>query len=282
MGNEWALVFFTTFVALGAGTFVAIGASEWRAGNTADTAIRLQGGILAIVALAVGGFASVLHLGHVDRIFGALEHPTSGIFTEAVMMGLTGLCVVAYLIAIRKNASGQVRKGIVIVGAVLALLLAFAVGNSYVIPARPAWDSLTLPLVYLGSAVVLGCFGYHVLDARKAGASTTGIMAKVIPGALGLQAVLIVAYLTHLATAPYPNATRSVSRVLMGDLALLFWGGIVLVGLVAPAMLVALKKKTEKIPPFVIAVIGLACVFVGALAFRLMMFSLGTSVWHFF
>jgi anaerobic dimethyl sulfoxide reductase subunit C (anchor subunit) len=52
---------------------------------------------------------------------------------------------------------------------------------------------------------------------------------------LGIEAVLFVTYLIHLAVAPYPDVTRSAARVLAGDLAPLFWGGLVLLGLLVPS-----------------------------------------------
>ncbi|MDR3437921.1 DmsC/YnfH family molybdoenzyme membrane anchor subunit [Telmatospirillum sp.] len=278
MGNEWALVFFTAFVGLGSGTFVAVGVSEWW---EEDAQVRLRGGILALIALAAGGFSSVLHLGHPERIFGALGHPTSGIFMEALMIGLTGLCAVAYLIALRRGASGQVRKRIAVIGAVPAILLAFAVGDTYVMASRPAWDTLLLPMVYLISAALLGCLSLGVLMARQQKAEAVVALKWTTLGVLALQGVVVIAYLVAVAVAPYPNATRSVIRVLTGNLAPLFWGGVVLVGLLVPSSLTIAKRAAAPLP-VAAATFALVCAFVGAASFRLLMFNLGTSVWHFF
>jgi anaerobic dimethyl sulfoxide reductase subunit C (anchor subunit) len=168
-----------------------------------------------------------------------------------------------------------------LIGAVPAILLAFAVGDTYVMSSRPAWDTLTLPLVYLASAFALGCFSFSVLLGRNESARTTLIMKRTTLVALGIEVVLIVAYLVALAVAPYPDMTRSATRVLAGNLAPLFWVGIVLIGLLVPGALVALQKA-EKLSTPVGAVFGLLCVFVGAVTFRLLMFNLGSSIWQFF
>jgi anaerobic dimethyl sulfoxide reductase subunit C (anchor subunit) len=76
MGNEWSLVFFTALAALGTGTFVGVGVSEWT-GKIEQ--IRRPGSIIALIALVASGLSSVTHLGHPERIFGALGHPTSEI-----------------------------------------------------------------------------------------------------------------------------------------------------------------------------------------------------------
>jgi len=122
MNIEWALVFFTLFVGLSVGTFAGVVLTEWW--GKAEQ-VRLPGAITALVALVIGGISSVLHLGHPERIFGALGHPTSGIFTEALLIGLFGLDIVAYMIAMRRNASGQARKTIATIGLVPAILLSF-------------------------------------------------------------------------------------------------------------------------------------------------------------
>ncbi len=278
MGNEWTLAFFTALAALGTGTFIGVGASEWW--GKAEY-VRAPGAVMALVALACSGIPAILHLGHPERIFGALGHPTSGIFMEALLSGLTGLCLIAYLIALKKDASSQTRKKITLIGAVPAILLAFAVGDTYVMSSRPAWDTLILPLVYLASAGVMGCFSLNLLLGRNESTRTTLTMKRTTLVALGIQAVLIVAYLVVLAVAPHPDVTRSATRVLAGNLALLFWVGIVLIGLLVPGALVVLQKA-EKLSTSAGAMFGLMCVFVGAIAFRLMMFNLGTNIWQFF
>jgi DMSO reductase anchor subunit len=278
MGNEWSLVFFTALAALGTGTFVGVGVSEW-SGRVEQ--VRWPGSIVSLVALMASGLSSVTHLGHPERIFGALGHPTSGIFMEALMIGLTGVCVVAYLIAMQKDASKTTRKKITLIGAVPAVLLAFAVGDTYVMSSRPAWDTLVLPLAYLGSAGAMGCFCLALLLARRPGTQPSTGLKRTTLVVLGLQVVLLAAYLVALAIAPHPEASRSASRVLAGNLAPLFWVGIVLLGWLIPVALVTARqaKATLSVGS---ALFGLVCVFVGAVAFRIMMFNLGTSIWQFF
>jgi DMSO reductase anchor subunit len=283
MSIEWALVGFTLFVGLSVGTFAGVVWTEWT-GKAAQ--VRLPGAIAALVTLAIGGVSSVLHLGHPERIFGALGHPTSGIFLESLMLGLFGLAIIAYLVSTQRGASDQARKRIANVAMVPAILLAFAVGDTYVLASRPAWDTLLLPVLYVVSAAVMGCFSLSVLIARSK--STDTIAAETLNRAtlvaLGIQAVLLIAYLVHLAVAPYADASRSATRVLFGDLAPLFWVGLVLIGLLAPVVLITrlAKQKAASYSPLTVAQLGLLCVLVAGVAFRAMMFSLGSSVRHFF
>ena len=103
MEIQWPLVFFTLFVGLGCGIFAGSAIlTEWY-GKVRQ--IRTHSSIIAIVALAIGGLSSTLHLGHPERIFGALAHPTSGIFMESALIFLLGLTILVYLLALRRNAA---------------------------------------------------------------------------------------------------------------------------------------------------------------------------------
>lgn len=285
MSIEWALVGFTTFVALGVGLFAGVVATEWW---HREEQIRLPGAIAALVALALGGFSSVLHLGHPERIFGALGHPTSGIFMESLMIGLFGLDILAYIVAIRRKSSDQRRKTIATIGLIPSILLAFAVGDTYVLASRPAWDTLILPVLYVVSAAVMGCFGFNVLLVRFKNADSTNetvaTVSRAALYALGIQAVLLIAYLVHLAIAPFADPSRSATRVLAGNLAPLFWIGLVLIGLLAPtALLMRLRKKiAQSLSLRATAQLSLLCVLVAGVAFRVLMFSLGSGIRHFF
>ncbi|SHN63731.1 dimethyl sulfoxide reductase anchor subunit family protein [Desulfitobacterium chlororespirans] len=299
MSIEWSLVFFTVFVGLGCGIFVcSVILTEW--GGMAKQ-VRTKSSLAALAALAIGGFSSVLHLGHPERIFGALGHPTSGIFMESTMLGLVALDIIVYLVAMRRNASDRTLRIISTVGIIPAVILAFAVGYTYVLSARPAWNTLILPLIYLASAGLMGCYSLSLLiaftnnissapgttsaeiAAAKGAPSAAGTIKWATLIAVAFQAVLLILYLIHLAVAPYPDITRSATRVLTGDLAVLFWGGLVLLGLLVPAALVSPfnKKKAKQIPPVASLAFGLVCVLVSSALFRGLMFSLGSSIKQF-
>jgi anaerobic dimethyl sulfoxide reductase subunit C (anchor subunit) len=282
MDIQWPLVFFTLLTGLGAGTFAVVAAGEWR-GKSERT--RMPGAITALVALFAGGVASTFHLGHLERIFNALGHFGSGIMLEMLLVGLTGLAALVYIVMLRTGYSAQIRKIVAAIGLVFAVITSFAVGYSYVLPARPAWNTLLLPLVYLASAVVLGCFTMYVWTVlRKEDAPTLMTMNRATLIALAVQAFLILAYVVYLAAAPFQNPTRSVTRILIGDLAPVFWIGLVLIGILVPFFLTIqfLTTKKPSFSPMQAAVAGLICVIVGGLAFRAPMYLLGSSIEQFF
>ncbi|MDR0310948.1 MAG: polysulfide reductase NrfD [Acidobacteriota bacterium] len=277
MSIEWSLVFFTLFSGLAAGVFTGIAVSEWTGGGAKQ--VRFPGAVLTLAALVIGGGSSVLHLGHPERIFGALKQPGSSIFFEALLIGLFGLIVIFYLLALRRGASALVTRLLATLGAIPAVLLACTVGSTYMMPSRPAWDTLILPVLYLASAGVMGCFGIAALLSGRDESPAVPALSKITLMFLGIQAVLTAAYLVYLSVAPYPDVSRSAARVLIGDLAPIFWGGLVILGLLVPGFILL---RVEKPGLLTKARYGLMCVLVAGIVFRAMMFSLGSAIHEFF
>jgi anaerobic dimethyl sulfoxide reductase subunit C (anchor subunit) len=104
-------------------------------------------------------------------------------------------------------------------------------------------------------------------------------MATLI--ALVIQATLIIGYyVIFLALAPFPHPSRSPNRLLAGDLSVIFWGGVVLMGSVIPLGLTVWFQiaKEKGIPSLRAAGVGLVCALLGSIAIRALFFYLGSSV----
>jgi anaerobic dimethyl sulfoxide reductase subunit C (anchor subunit) len=281
MDIQWPLVFFTLLTGLGAGTFIVVAATEWW-GKMERT--RMPGALTALAAMFLGGVASVLHLGHPERIFFALGHWGSGIMFEMLTLGLTGLVTLVYILMLRSGYNAQVRKAVALIGLVVAVILAFGVGYSYVLAARPAWDTLVLPLVYLASAFVLGCLTMYVWAVvQKEDDAAMRVMSRATLIVFAVQAFFLLVYVIAVAAAPYPDSSRSITRFLVGDLAPMFWIGLVLIGLLVPFYLTIrfLTSQKPSFSPRLVAVGGLVCAIVGGLSFRILMYLLGSGVDHF-
>lgn len=283
MEIQWPLVFFTLLTGLGVGGFAVVAVLEWL--GKAERA-RLSGAIMALVAVAAGGVASVFHLGHPERIFNALGHLDSGITQEMALLGGTGVAIVLYLVVTRLGYSAQVKKIVATIGAVLGVVLAFAMGASYVLPARPAWNTWLLPLLYVGSAAVLGLFSMYLwtVVSKEDKALALGLNKATAIG-VAVQMALVAAYVIYLAVAPFQNPLRSAGRVLSGDLALAFWLGVVILGLLVPLGLTVWflsAKRKEAMPSVAVPVVGLVCALLGGGVTRALMYILGSSIEQFF
>jgi len=281
MEIQWPLVFYTLLTGLGVGAFAFVAITEWL-GKAERT--RMPGAITALVAMVLGGVASVFHLGHVERIFNVLNNLRSGISQELILMALTALAVLVYIILIRMGYSAQARKIVAIIGLVLGVILAIVMWSNYLLAARPAWNTWLVPLLYVASAAVLGLFTIYIwATVSKEEEATVMGVNKATLIALAVQAVVMVAYVVFLAVAPYPHALRSPARLLGGDMALAFWGGVVVIGLLIPLGLTAwfMTAKKKVVPSLTVAVVGLICVLVGGVAFRALFYLLGSSIEQF-
>jgi DMSO reductase anchor subunit len=263
---QWALVLFTAISGLGAWLFVCVGIDEFL-GRTKDSSIPSS--IVALLAIVVGAALSITHLSHPTRVLNALSHPTSGIFTEALLAGLLAVVIVIFIVAIRRDASARVRKVLAVTGIVLGVVFSFACGHSYIMASRAAWDTLTLPCVYLGTAAATGTATYLLIcSLRKEARPAIAIAAveTVVGGALALVTALV-----------YGLTVGAVT----GSSAPLFWAGVILCGGIVPLIggLTALRKDDAAGSAAILACTG---AIIGSVAFRALMWLLGTAHLNFF
>ena len=176
---------------------------------------------------------------------------------------------------------------------IVGLVLPFVAGSSYLIAARPAWDSIALPLMLLGAGLAVGMtlMAGLVLLRGKA-AEEGGFALKLALAGVVIMAVTTVAYVVWIAIAPYQAPTRSIDRLISGDLAVMFWAGVVVIGIVVPVALAVLAcvqatkgaGGTGSVAPKQLAMYlfgACACTAIGAVVIRIIMYAVGTSVEQF-
>lgn len=282
MAVEWELLLFSLLIGLGMGSFIFVAVTEWL-GKLES--IRLPGAITSLVLLGVGGVISALHLGHPERAFYILGNIKSGIAQEFILTTIAGGLIVLYIaLLLWKGASDNARKYVATFGLVAAVLLIFSSGNIHVLAARPAWTTFIIPLLYVAMAAPLGLFVMYLWTIRKK--EDTLLIQNVNKAtfySLIAVAVVLISYIIFLAVAANPDPSRSPMRLLAGDLSLLFWGAIILVGLIIPMVLTFLKMKGKSFGnALTVPVTGLVGVLIGSISIRVMIYLLGSSVHHFF
>lgn len=166
MEIQWSLVLFTVVAGAGAWQFAA--AMIEALAKKDELPCRAES-IVAFVLLVVGGCLSVTHLKHVDRILEALNHPTSGIFVEAAMIGVTcALIAVYFILLVRKSSKGAL-VGVGLAAAIVGVVFTFACGASYMMDARSVWCTPALPIAYGLTAAGAGC-AVNLLVRRRSSA----------------------------------------------------------------------------------------------------------------
>lgn len=289
MELQWPLVVFTTFICLSAGTFGFISVASMK---KEYARIQLPGLITAFAALVIGGLASVLHLQTPARYFGQFGNITSGINQELIALGLVAIAMVVYFVRLRRK--GDAGRAVKVVSALLSVVLVLVMSHSYMMASMPAWNTILLPLYYLLDAASLGALVMALLmavctedDTACSKAIVVAIAAVVL---LALAVVAFAVFFCSLAGAGYTQAMHvdlltvppvdpaSIGeRMLSGDLAMLFWGGVVAVGLVLPLAALVVSRKAPRASVGATAT-AVVLVFLGGLAFRALLYCAGASL----
>lgn len=261
MEIQWPLVIFSLLAGCGGVTLAFAGLSAVLGiGEKA----RVPAAICSLVLLVVGGCASVLHLGQPANIMAAATNifSFSGISVELIMLGASVIVALIFLLLARGDNAGGV-KAVGVIGIVVGLVMAFVVGNGYVMVAQPHWNTPMLPLAYLGSGLAMGAtlFASLMVATKAAVADVKKIMPYVV-AATALQAIAFIAYAAVISFAVD---------------ALLFWGGALLVGSVGALVCAVLMPKTPTL-----AYAAFVCALIGGICLRALMWLVGTGYLAFF
>ena len=310
MELQWPLILFTTFVAWSAGLFGAQGAAAL-AGEGRRAQMPALIGSAAL--LAVGGVAVFFHLEHFERIFNGFGNPTSGITQELVCVVVVGALMVVAFVVLRRAAGGDeapaLPKWFAALMIAAAALLVLVTGHSYMMAARPAWDSLLGPLTLLGAACAAGPLTFAAIGAIAGGAD--GAVAGGAPGAaparaagraVGIAAIvgsaanaaLSVAYLafmaastaSHTAVGYYFDPTHPTAGMVDVSALSPFAAGslpvavVAVVAALAPVACAIAGRKTGNWKVWGAA--GALCAVAGAVALRMAFYSAGASVYLFY
>ncbi len=311
MELQWPLILFTTLLAWSAGLFATQCAYALRG---AAPKAQMSAWITSAVLLVVGGVAVFMHLEHWERIFNGFGHLTSGITQELIAIVVLAVVAVVFAVYLRRG-TGKVPAWVCVAGIVVSAVLLVVMAHSYMMAARPAWDSVFQILSIVGAACVMGPGTMAAIDGFTAGkVGATGAAAVVdaraevgnataVPTAkLNAVAVLAGSVANAVTTLLYIAVMSAASSafVSMGhyfdpthptqavtDVALLtpFGGGLPMTLLAIIAALLAVvcalvgkKQGSWKVWGLAAAVCG--CV--GAIALRVLFYQMGGSVFLYF
>lgn len=268
MEIQWALVLFTVISGAGAWLFAFSMLGNLLKKDELPSKLET---IVSFVLLVVGGCASVFHLSHVDRILEALNHPTSGIFIEAALIGVCCVILAIYFIMLLRGTSKSAMTVVGVIGMIMCVIFSYECGASYMMDARPAWNTIATPLAYFGTACAAGA-GLNMLlkGAQKRPAEAVSIagMFGIVGGALGL--VLAGAFFLVAGT----SLTESTNGAIM-------WAAVTIVtAIVLIACGAMLRAKPESV--LALGAVALVVGVVAAMAMRVAMWLIGTPFMDFF
>lgn len=295
MELQWELMVFTLFICLGAGVFAIQGLLSFlRKGSK----IQVAALIISLIAIAIGGFGSFLHLHHWERLFNGFGHLSSGITQELIAIVVFIVALVVYLIMLRRSET-ELPKWCGIMAMIISVVLVFVMAHSYNMSARPIWDTPMLWLYYLSNAAFFGGLMVAILAGIQNDDSVSTLMKYSFIGAC-VQLIITILYSILLSTSSsqftnvgyyfdpvHPNTAiadpqSTFTGIFAGDHALLFWFGVIVIGLIVPLILcfIARKKSGKQVAAY--AALSLVCALIGGVCFRAILYILGFSVFMFY
>lgn len=282
MAIQWPLLIFSVLLGVSSGAmiFAGIGEVKGRFKN-----VRFILGVVAFAAVAVGGCASAFHLGHPERALHILGNMGSAFSRELFAVGAMAVVSLVYAVLAKKSFEGAA-KVFGIIGAVVGVVLPLVAGATYVMAARPVWDTFLLPVMFLGTGVGMGFLLACALVFMKGDEDDKRFALTLALAGVVVMAVAMVLYVAWIAMAPHADESRSIMRLVAGDLALAFWLGVVVVGIVAPIAVVVLVRKKLAANGAADSAAGMlwaafACAIAGNVALRVIMYLVATSVEQF-
>ena len=241
--------------------------------------MRVAGRIIAPVFVGIGLLMLMLDaeagLMNPLRFFWLISNPgsvmTLGVYFICVYMPVT--LVVALLEILKK----RVPKWLTWIGIVFAFAVAAYTGFLLgVVKAYPLWNNAILPILFVVSALSAGLAATSlvglIVDRERFEQMWLIKKSHVILSAI--EMVVLFTMLVIVAAGSFEGAA-SVQSLVAGQYAPAFWGGIVLLGLVAPFLIegypVFIAKRVEtSTTSLVVSVIGEAGVLVGGFMLRLL------------
>jgi anaerobic dimethyl sulfoxide reductase subunit C (anchor subunit) len=274
MEIQWTLVLYSLLMGLSIGPFLLLALTDACENREALCKVAALVGLGCIVLAGLFAFAHLRKPLNAIYMFSNFRSPMT---QETVAVLITGL--IAALLATMLLFGwlpGLSRRMLAWAGLVMSLISVFMIASIYLLPARPAWNTWLLPVTLLFSSLANGLLlAWTLAVLVQKGRGETGreqLVSKLRSWALPVLVVYAVLAVVFILITV--GKAGGLARLTTGDLALLFWVGLVVIGLIAPAVLVWPAKKDDR----VIALTAFVLFAAGGLFIRAMLFPLGLRI----
>ena len=205
-----------------------------------------------VLCLVLGCGFFLIHMGHPMRIYRAILRPQSSwISRGGIFLGSFGALGALYIIltVLAPNRDFMILK---VITGILCILVAIYAGMlmSYV-RAIPLWNSGLLPMSYVVAGLWSGAeilLAIHLLTGAPI--EQLEIWIRIL---LPSFALVLLLYLISI-TSSSAIGWESVKRIIAGDLALHFYLGVLIIGLIFPIIVVlyGLSVGIASVPPLLL------------------------------
>lgn len=156
--------------------------------------------LIALGAAIVGVFLSLLHLGNpLSAARSVANIGTSWLSREILTVLIyTGFLVILTYLHFRSPSTARSLKWLVDITAVTGLILIFTMSRIYMIPARPAWNTLFTPIGFYLTALILGSALLLIFQINSGSWASQKALAILTVTVAVIQLILIPVYVTWL------------------------------------------------------------------------------------
>jgi anaerobic dimethyl sulfoxide reductase subunit C (anchor subunit) len=244
--------------------FIELGAGLYFVANIFDSWLGMLTGWL--ICLVIGGGTHLLYLGKPFRVYRAFLKPqTSWISRGMIFVALFALVGFIQLLSILLFQANPLALKIII-GIIAFLEVIYGGFAMSYVSALPIWNTPLIPAIYTvasiwgGTELLVGInllTNHHVAEAESWG--------RIL---MLFFAFLLILYLFSIRYASN-TSHEAIHRIVKGDLALLFYVGVVLIGLIFPFAIAGLSFTLGLgiLNPAVV-MIAIVCGSLGDLAMR--------------
>lgn len=294
--KEWSLVAFTLLSQMAVGAFLIVWLTHLTTRQQAsDMEVRrlCNGALLGVGPVVFISFlVSLFHLGSPVAAWRAISNLGSSWLSREIFFALAFFvmwCICAYL-QWRGVGTETLRGTWAGLTGLVGLLAIFSSAMVYLLPTRPAWNSLATPILFFASTFLLGAlaagtvFAIYYLVTGKASETQTALIRTALKNVslvamvvIVIQAITLVFQGAHL-TGGTVQAQAS-GQLMLSTYGAWFWLRVLL-GIVAGFVLVWLGWRTlvraEKGVPVVVTNLvfaAFACVLVGEIVGRMLFYA---------
>jgi anaerobic dimethyl sulfoxide reductase subunit C (anchor subunit) len=201
--KEWPLIIFTLSMQFSAGIILIYNLFLLSplCRNRIDIPARFQLILLIALAAAILGVTfSFLHLGNPLNATRTVANIGTSWLSREILSVLifTGLLVVVTYLHFRYPSAGQLLKWLVDITAVAGLILIFTMSRIYMIPARPAWNTLFTPIGFYLAALVMGSALLLIFQINTGSWASQKALAILTVSVAIIQLILVPVYVTWL------------------------------------------------------------------------------------
>lgn len=294
------LIIFTTFICMSCGVLFAQGALTAKGEGARTQMLSL---VISALLMVIGGIGVFFHLQHWERIFNGFGHITSGITQELIGVVLMAAVIVVFFLMVRRDGNGVAPAWCGWLAMAVSLLMVFVMAHSYMMPSIPVWNNVPYVLFFVANMLAVGAIAGALLSRMKASFKAAELCERASVAVLVVYALVIgvcVAYNTMLGDSAYAqvgyyfdptlpdvavvNPAAVLISVVAGENALLFWGGVVVLGVAVPLALMVLQTRRKSCPAAATGMLGaaLACLVAGGVCWRVLLYIVAISAFAIF